>query len=84
MKTTSHLRAGSDYAQVERRSVAFLDPTMSRGEAFGLEKYIKIIHYQILNISMINKFGLSTDVWVEHFAQPKLCSRGRTLGAITS
>jgi hypothetical protein len=26
-------RAGSDYAQVERRSVTFLDQTMSRGEA---------------------------------------------------
>ena len=29
-------------------------------------------------------FGLSTEVWVKHFAGPKLCSRGRTLGAITS
>jgi hypothetical protein len=35
----------SNYAQVERRSVTFLDQTMSRGEAFGLNKYIKIIHY---------------------------------------
>jgi hypothetical protein len=38
------LRAGSDYAQVERRSVTFLDQSMSRGEAFGLKKYMKIIH----------------------------------------
>ena len=64
-------RAGSYYAQIERRSVTFMDQTMSRGEAFGLKKCIKM-------------FGLSTEVWVEHFAQPKLCSRGRTLGAITS
>jgi hypothetical protein len=36
------IRAGSHYAQVERRSVTFLDQTMSRGEAFGLKKYAKI------------------------------------------
>ena len=42
------LRAGLDYAQVERRSVTFLDQTMSRGEAFGLKKYIKIIHLKLL------------------------------------
>ena len=77
-------RAGSDHAQVKRRSVTFWDQTMSRGEAFGLKKYIKIIHTQILNILMKKKFGLSTKVWVEHFARPKLCSRGRTLGAIIS
>jgi len=40
----------------------------SRGEAFGLKKYIKIINYQILNILMKRKFGLSTEVWIEHFA----------------
>jgi hypothetical protein len=57
--------AGSDYAQVERRSVTFLDQTMSRGEAFGMKIYIKIIHCQILNILMKKKFGLSTEVWVE-------------------
>jgi hypothetical protein len=74
------LRATSDYAQVERRSVTFMDQTMSRREAFGLKKYIKIIHCQILNILMEKKF----EVWVKHFARPKLCSRGRTLGAITS
>ena len=34
------LRASSDYAQVERRSVTFLDQTLSRGEAFGLKKSI--------------------------------------------
>ena len=44
--TTITLRASSDYAQVERRSVTFLDQTMSRGEAFGLKKYIKIIECQ--------------------------------------
>ena len=44
------IRASSDYAQVERRSVTFLDQTMSRGEAFGLEKYNKIIQSHILNI----------------------------------
>jgi hypothetical protein len=38
------IRDGLDYAQVERRSVTFVDQTMSRGEAFGLKKYIKIIH----------------------------------------
>jgi hypothetical protein len=48
--TSWRLRAGSDYAQVERRSVTFLDQTMSRGEAFGLNIYIKIIHCQFLNI----------------------------------
>ena len=32
------LRAGPDYAQVNRRSVTFLDQTISRGEAFGLKK----------------------------------------------
>ena len=42
---------------------------MSGGEALGLKKYIKIIHYQILNILMEKKFGLSTEVWVEHFAR---------------
>ena len=36
------LRAGSHCAQVERRSVTFPDQTMSRGEACGLKKYIKI------------------------------------------
>jgi hypothetical protein len=41
----AYLRAGSHYAQVERRSVTFIDQTMSRGEAFGLQEYIKIIHY---------------------------------------
>jgi hypothetical protein len=46
------MRVGSDYAQVERRSVTFLDQTMLRGEAFGLKKYIKIIHCQILNVLM--------------------------------
>jgi hypothetical protein len=51
----------SDYAQVERRSITFLDHTMSREEAFGLKKYIRIIHFK-------KKFGLSTEVWVEHFA----------------
>jgi len=35
----STLRAGSDYVQVERRSVTFLDQTMSRGEVFGLKEY---------------------------------------------
>jgi hypothetical protein len=55
------LRAGSDYVQVERRSVTFLDQTMSRGEVFGLKKYIKIIHCQILNILMKKKFGLMLD-----------------------
>jgi hypothetical protein len=39
------VRAGPNYAQVERRSVIFLDQTMSTGEAFGLKKYTKIIHY---------------------------------------
>ena len=42
------LRAASDYAQVERRSVTFLDQTMSRGEAFGLKFYSKIIHLKPL------------------------------------
>jgi hypothetical protein len=59
------LRAGSDYAQVERRSVTFLDQTMSRGEAFRLKRYIKIINCLILNILIEKKFGLSTEVWVE-------------------
>jgi hypothetical protein len=45
----------SDYAQVERRSITFLDHTMSREEAFGLKKYIRIIHFK-------KKFGLSTEV----------------------
>ena len=64
----SIVRAGLDYAQVERRSVTFLDQTMLRGEAFGLKKYITIIHCQILNVLMKKKFGLSMEVWVEHFA----------------
>jgi len=51
------LRAGSDYAQVERRSVTFLDQTMSRGEVFGLKKYIKIIHCEVLNILMEKRVG---------------------------
>ena len=42
------LRPASHYAQVERRSVAFLDQTISRGEAFGLKKHIKIIHLKPL------------------------------------
>ena len=33
---------------------------------------------------MNKQFGPSTEVWVEHFARLKLCSRSRTLGAITS
>ena len=37
--------AGSDYAQVERRSVTFLDQTRSRGGAFALKDYIKIIGF---------------------------------------
>jgi hypothetical protein len=52
---------------VQRRSVTFLDQTMSRGEAFGLKKYIKIIHCQNLNILMKTKFGFSTEIWVEKF-----------------
>ena len=44
----NNLRAGSHYAQVERRSVTFMDQTMSRGLAFGLKKYIKIIHLKNL------------------------------------
>ena len=40
----------------------------SRGEAFGLEKYIKISQCQILNVFGKKKFGLSTKVWVENFA----------------
>ena len=45
---------------------------MSRGEAFGLKKYIKIIHLK--NLSYFEnfnekKFGLLTEVWVEHFAR---------------
>ena len=49
----------------------------------SLEK-ICIFHLtvQILNILVKIKFGLSTEVWVEHFAGSKLCLRGRTLGAI--
>ena len=31
-----YLRAGSNYSQVERRSVTFLDQTMPRREVFGL------------------------------------------------
>ena len=41
---------------------------MRRGEAFGHKKYDKIIHCQNLNILMETNFGLSTEVWVEHFA----------------
>ena len=48
------------------------------------KKYIKIIQCHILNNLMNKQFGPSTEVWVEHFARLKLCSRGRTLGAITS
>ena len=47
-KTIAILRAGSNYAQVERRSITILDQTMSRGEAFGLKKYIKKIHLKPL------------------------------------
>ena len=49
--TMLKLRAGSHYAQVERRSVTFVDQTMSRGEAFGLKKYIKIIHLKNMVIT---------------------------------
>jgi hypothetical protein len=31
-------RAGSDYVQVKRRSITFLDQIMWRGEVFGLKK----------------------------------------------
>ena len=41
-----NVRAASHYSEVERRSVTFPDHTMSRGEAFGLEKNIKIIDLQ--------------------------------------
>jgi hypothetical protein len=61
------LRTGSDYAQVERRSVTFLDQTMSRGEAVGLKNYIKdnpLSHFEYFNEK---EFGLSTEVWVEPF-----------------
>ena len=43
------LSAGSDYTQVERTSVTFLDQTILRGEAFRLKKYIKIIHLKHLS-----------------------------------
>jgi hypothetical protein len=74
----SRLRASSDYAQVERRSVTFMCQTMSRGEAFRLKKYIKIIQCQILNILMEKKVRPLNG----SLGRPKLCSRGRTLGAI--
>ena len=45
-----------------------MDQTMSRGEAFGMKKYIEIIHCHILNILMKKKFGILSKVWVEHFA----------------
>ena len=48
IKPVFTVTAGSDYAQVERRSVTFLHQTMSRGEAFGLQKYIEIIHLKPL------------------------------------
>ena len=56
---------------------------MSRGEAFGLKKNQ---NNPMLDVEYYNgqNFGLSTEVWVKHFAGPKLCSRGRTLGTITS
>ena len=63
------LKVGSDYAQVERRSVTILDQTMSRGVTFGLKKCIKIIHCHNLNILMEKKFGLSIEVWVEHLLE---------------
>ena len=47
--STLGLRASSDYAQVEKRSVTSLDQSMSRGEAFGLKIYIKIIHLKHLS-----------------------------------
>ena len=45
----STLRAGTDYAQVKRRSVTLMDQTMLRGEAFGLKRCIKIIHLKHLS-----------------------------------
>ena len=42
------LRAGSDWAKVERRSIPFLAQIMMRGEVFGLKMYIKIIHLKLL------------------------------------
>ena len=60
----SLIRVSSDYAQVERRSVTFLNQTMSRGEVFRLKKYFKIIHCQFEYFNE-QRFGLSTEVWVE-------------------
>ena len=62
----------------------YFGPNYVERRSLWAEKYIKIIQCQILNILRKKKFGLSTEVWVEHFARPKLCSRGRTLGATTS
>jgi hypothetical protein len=61
------IRASSDYAQVKRRSVTFLDQNMSRGEAFRLNFFLNhpLSYFEYFNEK---KFGLSTEVWVEHFA----------------
>ena len=74
----SFLKAGSHYAQVER-SVTFLNQTILSGEALGLKKNIKIIQCHILSILMEEKFGLSTEVWVEHFARPKFAREAELL-----
>ena len=70
VKNTHRLRAGSHYAQVERRSVTFMDQTMSRGEAFGLKKYTKIT-----NLKNLPDF--------EYFNEKKVRPLDRSLGAAT-
>ena len=61
--------SGADY--VERRSL-------------WVEKVYKNNPLSDFEYFNERKFGLLTKVWVKHFGRPKLCSRGRTLGAITS
>ena len=67
-QATSKLRAGSHYAQIESRSVTFPDQTMSRGEAYGLKKYIKnnrpLKKVRPLDGSLDRAF-CSTQTWLE-------------------
>jgi hypothetical protein len=82
---TPNVRAGSDYAQVERRRVTFLDQTMSRGEAFGLKKYIKTIHCKILNILMEKKCSASQRKFrSSKMLDPNFAREVELLGAINS